>query len=127
MTLTDYVLRIRGPADGVFTLSALGGSFGFTGSAATLTYFSVTTPTISAAVNGTTVTLTTSAYASNQPSSAHLATRWQVTTAADTGFASPTHDSGVNGDSENLTSLVLSGHAEGDFIARAQHLGGDAP
>lgn len=79
------------------------------------------TPTISAGTpTTTTVTLTGSAFSDPDGGDTHAASQWQVTTSADTGYASPvisTGDDATNKTSYNATGLT----ANTAYIARVRY------
>lgn len=78
------------------------------------------TPTITAGTPGAaTCPLTSSAFA-DANGDGHEASQWQVTTAADTGFAAPVFDSGE--DASHLVSITATGLAlDTAYIARVRH------
>jgi hypothetical protein len=79
------------------------------------------TPTVTVTLEReTSVDATTSAFSAGEGGS-HTDTQWQITTAADTGFASPVYNPGD--DAVNLTSITEAGSliAATDYLIRARH------
>lgn len=79
------------------------------------------TPTLVAAATQRSVVLTGSTFSDLNVSQTHAASRWQLTFATDTGFASPHYDSGVAGEAA-LTAKTLGCLPAGtEFLARVQY------
>lgn len=88
------------------------------------------TPTVTVdRANETSVDASTSAFVAGESGGTHTDTQWQITTAADTGFASPVYNPGD--DATNLTSILSAGsgvplQADTDYLIRARHREDDA-
>ena len=89
----------------------------------TVTTPSVTAPADEATSVSVTPACTSSEFAVTGGSDTHAATQWQITTAADTGFASPVYDSESTVDLEAVTIQASKLTAETSYLIRVRHKG----